>query len=107
MTSAEALANASARLAHLEAERDILRTLYAYSHHLDLGEDEKWVDVVTEDGVIDVRYLPEKLPRAGVGGGPGRKARIRHPGRRQLLVFVNGHDHPPKRFKHLMVEPRI
>ena len=107
MTSAEALANASARLAHLEAERDILRTLYAYSHHLDLGQDEAWVGVFTEDGAIDVHYLPEKLAAARVAEGTRHETGVRHEGRRQLLAFVAGHDHPPRRFKHLLIEPRI
>jgi hypothetical protein len=95
------------RLEVLEAERDIIRTLYAYSHHLDLGHDEEWADCFTADGAIDIHYRPEKLPVARVALGTRHEAGIRHTGREQLLAFVAGHDHPPKRFKHLMVEPRI
>ncbi|HEY4887377.1 MAG TPA: nuclear transport factor 2 family protein [Candidatus Dormibacteraeota bacterium] len=102
------IAGALSRLEKLEAERDIVHTLYAYSHHLDLGQDEKWADCFTEDGVIDIHYLPEKLPVARVAEGTRHAKGIRHKGRRQLLAFVAGHDHPPAHvFKHLMIEPRI
>ena len=107
MAAADLLASARHRLASLEAERDILRTLYAYSHHLDLGEDERWVGLFTDDGVIDVHYLPAKLPRARLAEGTRHEQGVRHEGRRQLLAFVAGHDHPPRRFKHLLIEPRI
>jgi hypothetical protein len=106
--AAATLAGALARLERLEAERDILRMLYAYSHHLDLGEDEEWAGCFTEDGAIDVHYLPEKLPHARVAEGTRHATGIRHTGRRQLLAFVAGHDHPPAHvFKHLFIEPRI
>jgi hypothetical protein len=102
------LAGALARLERLEAERDILRTLYAYSHHLDLGDDEQWASCFTEDGVIDVHYLPANLPTARVAEGTLHSTGIRHSGRQQLLAFVAGHDHPPAHvFKHLFIEPRI
>lgn len=104
----DALAAALRRLESLEAERDIVRTLTAYSHHLDQGEDQAWVDCFTEDGAIDVHYLPEHLPAARVEQGTRHATGIRHAGRRQLLAFVAGHDHPPARvFKHLLIEPRI
>jgi len=108
MTPEDMLEAASARLAVLEAERDILRTLYAYSHCLDLGDDDGWADCFTEGGVIDIRYLPSKLPTARVGEGTRHATGIRHEGRQQLLAFVAGHDHPPAHvFKHLLLEPRI
>jgi SnoaL-like domain len=104
----EALAALRSRVERLEAERDILRTLYAYSHHLDLGEDEAWAGCFTEDGVIDVHYLPQRLATARLAEGTRHAEGVRHQGRRQLLAFVAGHDHPPERiFKHLMVEPWI
>ena len=43
------------RLAALEAERAILRTLYRYGHSIDYGLEQEWVDCFTEDGVFDVR----------------------------------------------------
>ena len=96
------------RLERLEAEGDILRTLYAYSHHLDLGQDEQWASCFTEDGSIDIHYLPEKLPVARVAEGTRHPTGIRHTGRKQLLAFVAGHEHPPAHvFKHLMIEPTI
>jgi hypothetical protein len=101
------VAGVRARLELLEAERDILRTLYTYSHCLDLGDDEGWVGVFTEDGVIDVHYTPDRLFRAQVREGTRHATGVRHQGGRQLRAFVAAHDHPPKRFKHLIVEPRI
>jgi len=102
------LEDVQARLATLEADRDILRNLYAYSHHLDLGHDEQWADTFADDGAIDIRYLPAKLPIARVAEGSRHASGVRHTGRRQLLAFVAGHDHPPAHvFKHLMIEPRI
>jgi hypothetical protein len=43
------------RLAALEEERAILRTLYRYGHSIDYGLELEWVDCFTEDGVFDVR----------------------------------------------------
>ena len=100
-------AQVRARVEPLEAERDIVHRLYAYSHHLDLGEDEAWVRCFTEDGAIDVHYLPEKLATARLGLGTRHEKGVRHQGWEALRVFIAGHDHPPKRFKHLMIEPRI
>ena len=108
MAADPTLAEARARLDRLEAERDILGTLYAYSHHLDLGEDEQWAGCFTEDGAIDVHYLPAYLPGARIAEGTRHATGIRHSGRRELLAFVAGHDHPPAHvFKHLLIEPRI
>ena len=46
------MAQLEERLAALEAERAILRTLYAYGHSIDAGDEARWVDCFTADGVF-------------------------------------------------------
>jgi SnoaL-like domain len=83
------------RLAVLEAERAILRTLYRYGHSIDYGLEQEWVDCFAEDGVFDVRRR--------VGG-----ASARHEGRAALAAFIAQHTRAPGRYhKHMLVEPAI
>ncbi|MBI2867803.1 MAG: nuclear transport factor 2 family protein [Chloroflexi bacterium] len=84
-----------ARLALLEEERAILRTLYRYGHSIDYGLEHDWVDCFTEDGAFDVRR------RAGPAGK-------RHAGRAALAAFVAQHTRAPAKYhKHLLIEPVI
>ena len=84
------------RLERLEAEGAILRTLYAYGHAIDYGDEEAWVDCFTEDGVFDVRTpRPERF-----------NARLA--GRDELRRFVANHSRAPERWhKHLVIEPVV
>ncbi len=43
-----------ARVEALEAERDILDTMYRYAHTIDVGDSDGWADCFTEDGVFNV-----------------------------------------------------
>ncbi len=43
------------RLAALEDERAILRTMHQYGHSMDYGPDQDFIDCFTVDGVWDVR----------------------------------------------------
>lgn len=81
-----------ARVARLEDERGVLRTLHAYGHAIDYGDEEGWVDCFTEDGVFDVR---------------GRLT-FAVSGREQLREFISRHSRAPDQWhKHLLVEPVI
>ena len=85
-----------ARLALLEAERAITRTLHRYAHSIDYGDEEGWVDCFTEDGVFDVRSRhPHQLKRLITG-------------RDELRAFIARHTRAPELWhKHLLVEPAI
>jgi hypothetical protein len=83
------------RLAALEVERAILRTLYRYGHSIDYGLEQEWVDCFTADGVFDVRRR--------VGG-----ASARYEGRAALAAFIAQHTRAPGKYhKHMLVEPVI
>jgi ketosteroid isomerase-like protein len=83
-----------ARVEALEAERDILATLYRYAHTIDVGDADGWADCFTEDGVFDVTshvdgYAPYKVE-----------------GRENLRDFIEHHTRPPALWhKHMIVEP--
>jgi hypothetical protein len=82
------------RLERLEAERDVLATLYRYGHSIDYGLEEEWVDCFAQDGVFEVRR--EEPP-----GG-------RHAGHGELRAFVKQHSRAPAHYhKHLLIEPRV
>ncbi len=89
------------RLRLLEDERAILRTLYLYAHYLDAGRDEDWLDLFTEDAVLDVRRR--------VAGGTNKPHR--HSGKDALRAFVTAHSKtaaPPAAFdKHFYSSPLI
>ena len=84
------------RVARLEDERAILRTLYAYGHAIDHGEEQAWVDLFTPDGVFDSR-----------GRNPGDVTRVVN-GHDELAYFAAHFSRPPKGWhKHLVIEPLI
>src|SRR5690242_11694709 len=87
-----------ARLALLEAEREILRTLYQYAHTLDYGPEAEFLDCFIEEG----SWERTRARR------PGDVARFE--GREGLRRFFNDPARgraPEVYFKHLVSEPRI
>jgi ketosteroid isomerase-like protein len=85
-----------ARVARLEAERGVIRTLHSYGHAIDYGDEEGWVDCFTEDGVFDVR------------GRLGEKQLYRVAGRDALRAFVAEHTRAPELWhKHVVVNEVI
>jgi ketosteroid isomerase-like protein len=86
----------AARLEALEIERDILRTLYAYGHAIDAGDEDRWVDCFTADG----RFSASGRDRAKLGFD------VR--GREDLADFVSRHTRRPDVFhQHVVVEPLV
>lgn len=84
------------RLARLEDERSILRTLYAYAHAIDYGDEAAWVDCFTEDGVFDIRARLSHQPNRIIQG------------RDQLHAFISSHTRAPELWhKHLLIEPVV
>jgi hypothetical protein len=87
---AHGLRDLERRLALLEAEREILTTLYAYGHALDSGDESMFIDCWT----ASARLI---WPQTGlmVGHEPIRNA-------------FRSHTHSPERLhKHLLMEPII
>jgi hypothetical protein len=85
-----------ARLALLEDERAIVRTLHRYGQSIDYGEEEAWVDCFTEDGVFDIRARLSHQPNRLISG------------RDELRAFIRRHTRAPELWhKHLLVEPLV
>jgi len=85
-----------ARVALLEDERAVLKTLHRYAHAIDYGDEEAWVDCFAEDGVFDIRARLSHQPNRVVSG------------REELRSFIQGHTRAPELWhKHLLVEPVI
>lgn len=85
-----------ARLAALEAEREIVRTLHRYAHSIDYGLEQDWVDCFTEDGVFDIRSRYEHQLKRRIAG------------REELTKFIAGHTRAPELWhKHLLIEPIV
>jgi hypothetical protein len=90
------LAELRARVALMDAEREILRTLHAFGHAIDHGPEQMWVDCFTDDGVFEVRRRTGNLPSFVVSG------------RAELQRFAAGHSRAPDVWrKHMLVEPLI
>jgi ketosteroid isomerase-like protein len=82
-----------ARLALLEDEREILRTLHAYGSSIDYGDEARWIDCWLPDAVLSWPSPRYDGPFAG------------HDRLRQAFL---GHTHAPDFFhKHFVVDPQI
>jgi hypothetical protein len=91
-------------LGRLQDERAILDTLYRYSHCLDYGREEEWVDCFIEDGVWDSRRSP--IAALGAPGRPNQPWIVR--GHDELAKFAAAHTRAPEAWhKHLLCEPMI
>jgi ketosteroid isomerase-like protein len=86
----------SSRLRLLEDERAILGTLNAYGHAIDYGDEERYLDLFTDDAAFDAR-----------GRAPGDVTRVVR-GREALADFAAHFSRPPEGWhKHLVIEPLI
>ncbi len=85
----------TARVARLEDEAAIVRTLHRYGHAIDAGDEAAWVDVFTATGEFRVR-----------GPRPGGDYTVR--GREALAAFAARHSRRPEAFhEHVVVQPLI
>jgi len=85
-----------ARLALLEDEREVLRTLHRYAHAVDYGDEDGWVDLFTDDGLFVSRTALDPAPVT------------RFAGHAELRGFIENHTRVPERLhKHMIVEPLI
>ena len=86
------------RLQALEAERDVLTTLYRYGHALDYGAEADWVDCFATAAHYEIREC-----------GTGATDSVRsYDGPEELAAFAAGHTRAPGRFhKHLVADPLI
>jgi ketosteroid isomerase-like protein len=81
------------RLALLENEREILRTLHAYGNSIDYGNEEEFIDCWLPDAEMHWPIPPYAAPFIG-------HDRIRE--------AFRGHTHAPATYhKHFVVDPRI
>lgn len=107
--TADRLADLTARLERLEAERAILATLYRYGHAIDYGDEAAWLDCFTQEGAFDVQFVTggEAFGRARGLGTPHARG-VRFSGQGELARYVSSHSRAPAaRHKHLLVEPQI
>ena len=85
-----------ARLALLEDERAIARTLHTYGHTIDSGDEPGWLECFTADGVFAAWVESPDEPWFRVAG------------RDDLAAFIAEHTRPPDpAHKHLVIEPLI
>jgi len=86
----------AAQLRRLEDERAILRTLHAYGHAIDYGDEEAYVDLWAPDGAFDAR-----------GRSLSDVTRVVR-GREALADFAAHFSRPPDGWhKHLLIEPLV
>lgn len=91
MKNIETLAH---RLELIEAERDILHTLYRYGHCLDYGLEAEWVDCFTDEGIFEVTGQAS--------------LEMKFQGRSALADFAGSHTRAPEHYhKHLVMDPMI
>ena len=88
------VAELAARVARLEDEAAVVRTLHRYGHAIDAGDEAAWVDVFTAAGEFRVR------------GPEGSGYTIR--GRDELAAFAARHSRRPEAFhEHVVVQPVV
>jgi ketosteroid isomerase-like protein len=84
------------RVQLLEDERAILAALHSYGHAIDYGDEERYLDLWTDDAAFDAR-----------GRSPGDVTRVVR-GREALADFAARFSRPPEGWhKHLVIEPLI
>src|SRR5450759_4439178 len=87
------------RLARLEEEHEILRTMYQYGHSHDYGPLDEFLDCFIDDAVLERRR--RDVP------GQARPPRV-NVGRDGLVHYFGTHKRAPDLYyKHLVVEPWI
>jgi 3-phenylpropionate/cinnamic acid dioxygenase small subunit len=84
------------RLARLEAERAIARTLHRYAHTIDAGDEAGWLACFTDTAVFAARHRDSD------------RHHLYAEGREALAAFIAAHTRPPEQFhQHVVVDPVI
>lgn len=95
-TLEERVARLEAQIAETADRQAVLETLQAYSHAIDLGEEEAFLDCFTPDATFEVR--------SGLPDYPVQS----HAGRDALAAFIAAHTKPPAfQHKHLYLDSQI
>jgi SnoaL-like protein len=90
------------RLAALEAEREILRTLYAYGQSIDYGSQEQFLDCWTPDAELSYSF------DVANARSEGTRENMSFRGLAEIAGFFANHTHAPQRYhKHFLVAPLI
>lgn len=77
------LAELESRLRYLEDEREIRLLIARNDYHFDCMQDEKWLNLWTEDGIFDL------VSTVSYPDGSKRELSQRHEGKDALTAFVN------------------
>lgn len=89
------LAELRAKVVALEDERAVVATLHRFTHYIDYGREQEFVELFTVDGVFEVRHRQ--------GNATARRA-----GHAELTRYMAGHTRAPQRFhKHLLLQPVV
>jgi hypothetical protein len=100
------VAELTARLGRLEAERAVNLALHRYAHAIDYGDRETWIDCFTAGGAFDVRVRSDRLEQDAPDFGPPRVKGTRYVGREQLAGFVANQTCAPAFWhKHILAAP--
>jgi len=79
------------RLQWLEDQRAIVRTLHAYGHTLDYGDEAGFIDCFASDGELGWSMYPQPLK-----------------GHEQIRTGFRRHTHAPDAWhKHMLVQPQV
>jgi hypothetical protein len=95
--------NVEERLALLEDERAILRTLYTYGQAIDYDSEDEFLDCWTQDA-----HLHYSFDIANERGSADPREPMEFDGRDEIVGFFRSHTHAPARYhKHFLVAPLI
>jgi hypothetical protein len=81
-----------ARLRRLEDEREIIRLTRAFCVAADVGGNEEWLALFTEDGVLDTHGPRDMVERFLPRGGERTATGVRFAGMAALKRFIAGRD---------------
>jgi hypothetical protein len=92
------------RLRRLEDKEAVLETLTRYAWTIDHGPDDEWLDLFTDDAVVEIRYR-QGAALARAAEGVLTESGVRHTGRAQLIPFKAGHTRSPDKWhKHVIAD---
>jgi hypothetical protein len=92
------------RLRRLEDKEAVLDTLTRYAWTIDHGPDDEWLELFTDDAVVEIRYR-QGAALARAAEGELTESGVRHTGRAQLIPFKAGHTRSPDKWhKHVIAD---